>query len=184
MFQSIMTGTKHGVYTYMPGVGFMPGVGLCSALQVAWCFIACRSRSTMRTPLFPSTLSTPIHLFLFWVFGLLWRNTGDFPPAAAEDAEGVHRAPRVRPQAPVHRADQEWNSHRRYHLPSLPRAEVRRDRLLRSRQQFSGTPIQCSWALVGAVPVGAGGQYSAVKIACRNFVRQSTALSLESATPG
>ena len=63
-----MTGTKHGVYTYMPGVGFMPGVGLCSALQVAWCFIACRSRSTMHT-LFSPQHSQP--LYTCFCFGCL-----------------------------------------------------------------------------------------------------------------
>lgn len=63
---------------------------------------------------------------------------GDFPPAAAEDAEGVHRSARVRPQASFDRAHQEGGSHWGHHVPALHGAEVRGDRLLRGGQQLSG----------------------------------------------
>lgn len=64
---------------------------------------------------------------------------GDLPPATAQDAEGVHRAPRVRPKAPIDSPHQEGGAHRWHHVPTLRRTEVRGDRVLRRGQQLSGT---------------------------------------------
>lgn len=68
--------------------------------------------------------------------------SGNLPPATAKDAEGVHRASRVRPEAPLHRLDQEGHAHRRHHVPRVPRAEIRRDCILRRREQFAGTYVR------------------------------------------
>ena len=67
--------------------------------------------------LFFSHLSRPCIFFFF--FAVYLRSTGNIPPTTTEDAQGVYRSPRVRPQAPLNRADEEWNTYRRDYVPGV-----------------------------------------------------------------